>query len=194
MDKIGKEEDEIWHRFQPHRADNIGSNRIFCNGLGKLMNELRSHRQTRPFWLPRGLKQSHVNSNLLSWRVSRHPPSRLLYIKSLAINRARNLKDAVSAHHTVGQPGCVWVLLTWQQEQFGQCYALNWLSTKRIDLCCSGQIGFMVCSKKAADGSKVDVAVPKRSPPESDAPLRWVCSLKDSLQIFISDWSLPESL
>jgi len=40
----------------------------------------------------------------------------------------------------------------------------------------SGQIGFMVCSKKLEDGSKVDVTLPKRSPPAGSnglPPLRY---------------------
>jgi hypothetical protein len=40
---------------------------------------------------------------------------------------------------------------------------------------CSGQIGFMICSKKAADGSALDTRVSRQPPPQRGdyPPLRW---------------------
>ena len=49
-------------------------------------------------------------------------------------------------------------------------YVLLWspvlLTDRLVCMPCSGQIGFMICSKKAADGSALDTRVPRQPPPQ----------------------------
>ena len=49
-------------------------------------------------------------------------------------------------------------------------YVLLWspvlLFDRLVCMPCSGQIGFMICSKKAADGSALDTRVPRQPPPQ----------------------------